>query len=517
MHGEADTRFDAIVIGSGIGGLACACALTRSGYRVLVLERHFVAGGLTQTFSRHGFTWDVGIHYLGMGPGGQPRAVLDWLSGGQIEMASVGLVYDTLHFPGGFEIQFPRPESALRLELQEHFPGSEADIDRFFSAIGEAARTGGTLFALRAMPALLAKFYGLLHKSDIRKWWGRTTAEVLQEMVTDPKLRSVLAAQWGDYGTPPGQSSFGVHAGLMRHYFHGAYYPIGTAKVFADKLTPVIEGGGGEVRLNAQVVELLLDGGTVSGVRLADGTRLHAPRVFSDAGARNTVSSLLPPNLRDSEWAREILSFAPSPCHVALYLGLQGDIRTLGASGSNHWIFDTWDVDGRLLWQDPLAQPMPPVVFVSFPSLKDPHHEAGDKSRHTAEVVTLTNWNTFSTWQESTLAHRPEEYVAFKQVLAQGLLAKFRTHFPALASTVVCRELSTPLSTVAFIGAPQGAVYGLETSPRRFLSDSLRPATPIPGLFLTGQDVVSPGITGAMMGGLLAAAAIEPRVLKQIA
>lgn len=517
MNREADTRFEAIVIGSGIGGLACACALTRSGYKVLVLERHFVAGGLTQTFSRNGFTWDVGVHYLGMGPGGQPRAVLDWLSGGQIEMASMGLVYDTLHFPGGFEIQFARPESALRRELHEHFPGSEAEIDAFFSAITEATRTAGSLFALRAMPALLAKFYGLLHKSDINKWWGRTTADVLQEMVTDPKLRSVLAAQWGDYGTPPGQSSFGMHAGLMRHYFHGAYYPVGTAKVFADKLIPVIEGGGGEVRLNAQVMELLVDGGTVTGVRLADGTRLHAPRVFSDAGARNTVGSLLPSNLRDSEWAREILSFAPSPCYVALYLGLEGDVRTYGANSSNHWIFATWDVDERLLWEDPLAQPTPPVVFVSFPSLKDPHHDPGDRFRHTAEVVALTDWKTFSAWQESTLAHRPEDYVAFKEVLAQGLLAKFRTHFPALTPLIVCRELSTPLSTVAFTSAPHGAIYGLETSPRRFLSESLRVATPIPGLFLTGQDVVSPGITGAMMGGLLAAAAVEPKVFKHIA
>src|ERR1039457_7045100 len=170
-----------------------------------------------------------------------------------------------------------------------------------------------------------------------------------------------------------------MHAGLMRHYFHGGYYPVGTAKVFADKLIPVIERGGGEVRVKAEVTELLLDEDTVTGVRLADGTRLHAPRVFSDAGARNTVSCLLPPEMRDSEWPREILSFAPSPCHVALSLGLEGDIHMHGANTSNHWIFDTWDMDERLLWQDPLAHPTPLGVFVSFPSLKDPQHDPGEK------------------------------------------------------------------------------------------------------------------------------------------
>jgi all-trans-retinol 13,14-reductase len=77
---------------------------------------------------------------------------------------------------------------------------------------------------------------------------------------------------------------------------------------------------------------------------------------------------------------------------------------------------------------------------------------------------------------------------------------------------VVVHEMSTPLTTHSFIGAEQGAIYGLEVSPRRFLSDSLRAKTPISELFLTGQDVVTPGVTGAMMGGVLSAAALEPRV-----
>jgi all-trans-retinol 13,14-reductase len=103
--------YDAIVIGSGIGGLSCACALSRTGYRVLVLEKHFVPGGLTQTFEREGFRWDVGLHYIGeMGEGGSARRILDWLGGSEIKFRSSGAVYDTLHFPQGFEIQFARPE-----------------------------------------------------------------------------------------------------------------------------------------------------------------------------------------------------------------------------------------------------------------------------------------------------------------------------------------------------------------------------------------------------------------------
>ena len=123
----------------------------------------------------------------------------------------------------------------------------------------------------------------------------------------------------------------------------------------------------------------------------------------------------------------------------------------------------------------------------------------------------MTSWEPFAPWIDSTLHHRPRTYTDFKAAIERNLLAQFARHFPALAPMVVAHELSTPLTTSAFIGAQHGAIYGLEVSPRRFLSDGLRAKTPILGLFLTGQDVVTPGVPGAMIGGVLAAT-IEPRV-----
>ena len=157
---------------------------------------------------------------------------------------------------------------------------------------------------------------------------------------------------------------------------------------------------------------------------------------------------------------------------------------------------------------------MPPVLFVSFPSLKVP--EAGPDAKHTAEVVAFTDWETFAPWEDSRLGHRPPAYGDLKRLIEERLLAQFARHFPALAPMIVEREVSTPLSSVAFTGAVQGGVYGLEASPRRFLCDSLRARTPVPGLYLTGQDVASAGITGAMMGGVIAAASVEPRILGHV-
>jgi all-trans-retinol 13,14-reductase len=508
--------FDAIVIGSGIGGLACACALTRSGRKVLVLERHFAPGGLTQTFGRKGFTWAVGVHYLGdMGKEGTARRVLDWLSGGTIEFAPSGPVYDTVHLPGGFELQFVRPEEALVAELKERFPHSTTEIDAFFRALETAERAARAVFEQRAMPALLGSASRLLHHAAIDKWWGRTTAAVLEEMITDPRLRAVLACQRGDYGPDPLESSFGLHAVVMRHYMRGAYFPVGGADAFARALVPVIEQGAGQVRTRAAVAEILVEQEAVTGVRLEDGTIERSHLVISDAGARNTVLRLLPAPLRDSEWVREIAAFHPSACHIGMYLGFDGDIGTRGATRSNHWFYDNWDLaDG--LWRDPTRESSAPALYVTFPSLKDA--TAGTSThKHTAEVVTFTDWELFRAWEDSSIGRRPAEYLELKATITRQLTAQFTSHFPALAPLIVHTELSTPLSSVAFTGAEHGGIYGLEASPRRFLSNSLRAKTPVSGLYLAGQDVGSTGITGAMMGGLMAAVAIEPKLFARIA
>jgi all-trans-retinol 13,14-reductase len=513
---EYPAQYDAIVIGSGIGGLACACALTHSGLKVLVLERHFAAGGLTQTFSRKGFKWAVGLHYLGdMGEGGAARKVLDWLSGGAIQFAPSGPIYDTVHLPGGFEFQFARPQDALVAELKERFPASTVEIDAFFTALEDAERAGRAIYEQRAMPTLLGKATRLLHRSEIEKWWGRTTEIVLREMISDPLLRAVLATQRGDYGPDPSESSFGMHATIMRHYMRGAYFPIGGADAFAQGLVPVIERGGGEVRTRAQVVDILVEQDAVAGVRLKNGSEERCPLVFSDIGARNTIGQLLPARLRGSEWAREISALRPSACHIGMYLGFDGDIRSRGATSSNHWFYEVVDIAGGL-WRDPAHQlSVPPALYVTFPSLKDP---AADSARqvHTAELVTFTEWEVFSRWEDSQLGRRPPEYLELKARIASQLLSQFKRHFPALAPLVVHTELSTPLSSVAFTAADHGGVYGLEASPRRYLSNALRAKTPVAGLYLTGQDVGSAGITGAMMGGVLSAAALEPKLFTRL-
>lgn len=506
---------DTIIIGSGIGGLACAAALVKFGHKVLVLEQHYIAGGLTQNFSRKGFSWDVGIHYLGdMGPGGQAQRLLDWLSDGAIKMAPIGSVYDIVHFPGGFEIAFESPGDTLKCKLKMSFYESSGEIDTFIALLNKAARESVALFMLRILPRPLSRIYSLWAKGKIRKWWGRTTDEVLREVVQDQRLRSVLTAQWGDHGGRPAEGSFAMHAMIMNHFMHGAYYPIGGARVFAESLVPLIRKAGGEVRVKSPVKEILVSNNEAAGVRLEDGKECHAERVVSAIGARDTILQLLPQYIGNAAWVRETLSIKPSYSHLVLYLGFEGDIRAAGATAANHWFYETWDTNSAI-WSNPAVTDAP-VLFVSFPSLKDPKHVTGEKQKHTAEVATWVAWDEFKKWEGSSYGRRSEDYKELKERIEARMLEQFKRHFSAIAPLIVYHEVSTPLTMAHYVRREQGASYGLETTPRRFLSRSLSVKTPIKRLYLAGQDVVTPGITGAMMGGIFAAASIDPRIFRHI-
>jgi all-trans-retinol 13,14-reductase len=206
------------------------------------------------------------------------------------------------------------------------------------------------------------------------------------------------------------------------------------------------------------------------------------------------------------------MELQPSISHVSLYLGFEGDISAAGASSSNTWIYHTWDHD-QALWQDPFDQPEPPMLFVSFPSLKDPHHTG---VKHTAEVISWVSWDPYRAWEATKHDHRPQDYEAYKDLVRRRLLDQFTRYFPRLAPMLRYDEVSTPLSTLHFTRHERGAVYGLETTPRRFLSRALHVKSPVPGLYLSGQDVCTPGVMGAMMGGVLAASAIDPRIFPKL-
>ncbi|MEO1137260.1 MAG: NAD(P)/FAD-dependent oxidoreductase, partial [Pseudomonadota bacterium] len=241
----------------------------------------------------------------------------------------------------------------------------------------------------------------------------------------------------------------------------------------------------------------------------SDGEENRAKAVISGIGARETIDMLLPENCGHEDWITEIRALPSSIAHFNMFLGFEGDIEAAGATKANHWIFPTGDTD--VVWSN-APDEAPPQMTVGFGSLKNPAHDPGPKQRHTGQLIVWADWSTVAQWADQPAGERGEDYANFKRRAEDTLMAMFERHFPELAKLVVYQELATPLSTVSFTGHREGAFYGLDVTPERVMCDALRAKTPVPGLFLTGQDVVCPGIPGALMGGLLSAASVDRKV-----
>ena len=188
---------------------------------------------------------------------------------------------------------------------------------------------------------------------------------------------------------------------------------------------------------------------------------------------------------------------------MTLYLGLADSPATLGFTGANHWYFDSYDHDHtRSRWAEVLDG-RPPGAYLSFPSLKD-----ADARRHTAEVIAFVDYDAFAPWADERWKRRGTDYETVKERITQGLLDLVERHHPGFRDLVVYAELSTPLTVEGFTGHRRGGIYGLAATPQR-IRDKLVPArTEVDGLFIAGADACSPGVAGALMGGVFAAGAV---------
>ena len=505
--------YDVIVIGSGIGGLTTAGLLARAaGKRVLVLERHTEPGGLTHTFRRDGASWDVGVHYIGqLGPGSQGRAYFDYLSGGELEWNRMPDAYDRFVYPG-VDLRVSSDPVRYERDLVAAFPQEARAIHRYFQDIRRVTRWVTLGFIQGMVPGPAASLLSAAQRLGGRRA-TQTTKAYLDAHFRSPRLKAVLASQWGDYGLPPSRSAFAVHALIVSHYLEGGWFPRGGSARIARTFEKGIEQAGGAVRVAQEVTEILTENGAAVGVRVMDhrGAQVRervyrAPVIVSAVGASNTFNRLLPTFGeigRRTEPARRTLEhLGTGTSAVTVFLRLREDPRSIGIDGGNIWVNRDLDHERAQRFSDSLLEGHPHDVFVSFPSLKS------GENPHTAELISFCEAKAFHQWAEHPQGKRGPAYSALKERIAQGMLELAESAAPGLTELVDYVETSTPLTYEHYTAHPAGAFYGPPATPLRFRSRPLGPRTAVAGLFLSGQDVGSTGIMGAMMGGVAAASQI---------
>ena len=507
---RVDADYDVIVIGSGIGGLCSAALLSQMGKKVLVLEQHYTAGGFTHAYEREGYEWDVGVHYIGdMGRKSQGRGLFDYISGGQLKWAEMDPVYDRIIL-GDEHFDFVAGKENFKNSLKLQFPDDTVAIDQYVDLVTTTTKYMAAVSQTKAMPRPLAKLMSLSSKNKFPDYALDSSYNVLKGLTDNEKLIAVLCGQWGDHGCPPKESVFLMHALIAGHYFNGGFYPVGGASKIAETIIPQIQVSGGDVLTYADVQEILIVDDRAVGVEMVDGHCLYADYIISNAGVVNTFTKLLPVAISDKFGYRDrVQSLATSMSHGGMYIGLRGTADELQLPKTNLWIYldQHHDENVAALRKDPSA-PLP-LVYVSFPSAKDPDFQRRHPGRSTIEIVIgPCDFEQYRQWADKTWGKRGDDYEALKADLSERMLAALYKQLPHLQGKIDYSEVSTPLSTNHFCRYKQGEAYGLAHTKARFEQEWLTPKTRVKGLYLTGQDLISCGVVGALMAGMVTAMSV---------
>ena len=509
--------WDAIVIGSGLGGLTCAAYLCASGQRTLVLEAHYVAGGNSQVFRREiggrAFEFDVGVHYIGeCGPDGLITRMLH--GAGLAER----IVFRPLDPDGYSELRFP--------DLRFRVPASwERYRERLLGAFpDEAEPLGRVVDVLRSVSAEARSFQNRqIEAADLAerapsflRWGLRPVTELFEAHRLSDRARAVLLGEQGDYAVRPSRTPTALAAGLTDHYMRGAFYPEGGGQVMAARLVEMIRTHGGAVRTRAPVARVRCEGGRVAGVELArGGGSIDAPVVVSNADLKRTVLELVGPEHFSRETVLLVKGFRMSLPLFSVYLGLDVDLRERGVPNSNFWIWPTTDLEGLYARLEAGEIPDPPVAYVACATLKDPTSRRIAPAGHTnLQVMTLVPhdygvWHVARGPAEGGRYHRDPEYRRRKQALAERLLEVAEEVVPGLRRHVEWEETATPVTQERFTRSTGGTSYGVEFACDQMGPMRIGPETELPGLYLCGASTPSGhGVGGVMRGGVIAAGAV---------
>ncbi|XP_062859644.1 inactive all-trans-retinol 13,14-reductase-like [Trichomycterus rosablanca] len=519
-------NLDAIVIGSGIGGLTAAATLAKLGKRVLVLEQHDKAGGCCHSFTEKGFEFDAGLHYVGqLHENSLFKVILDQITEGQVEFVKLDDHFDTIVIGSG-EQQRKYTVWSGKHEMEEHlkkqFPNDQEALEKFFKLMKISARQTQYLATLKLIPQWVALFLlksGIADLcSSIFRLVGTSAKTVADSLTSNKDLQMIFSYIF--YGVPPRDSSIVINALLLHHYKRGAYYPKGGASEIPFHIIKVIKKFGGNVLVRAPVNHILVDdNGAAYGVTVRKGqedVEVRAPVIISNCGVFNTFQKLLPPEISAKpEVQNRLTSMTPGQGSLLVFSGFDATQEELGISSTNLWLFKSNDMDGMMdeffsMGKDDAPENIPMMV-ITFPSAKDPTSQIRHPGKSCMTILAMVSYKWFEEWKDTTVRKRGDDYLEYKRRFANHLFNWACTHYPKLRDKLVYQEVATPLSNIHYLGAHLGAMYSAEHNLDRFQTKLLatnRCDTPVKNLFISGQDVFSCGIVGALHGGLLCASTV---------
>jgi phytoene dehydrogenase-like protein len=500
-------KFDTVIIGSGVGGLATAICLARAGQKVLVLEQHYVPGGWSHSFTLGGQRFSPGVHYVGLLDKGQSTHEL---------YRGLGIANDMVFFRMNkiaYEhclintetINWPLGIDNLKKSLSERFPKEAKNIDEYLTLVQNVSTE------LQLIPKLKGWWQKLtvpFRTKNFGKFALFSLKRVIDWHIKDPLLKTVLNIQCGDHGLPPATACFPVHCSVMSHYFDGGFYPMGGGSGIVKAMTNGIKKHGGQVRVKQNVHKILIENKAAIGIELASGHKIFADHVVSNADPSVTYLDLVGKEHLSKNLVKKLAKTKYSVTSLILFLTLDMDITLAGIDSGNIWMMKDEDMDAhfdKLMKGDCSEGEEFPALFISCTTMKDPASFNG--RYHNFEIVTYVNYDTIKDFK-GIVDYHCEAYADFKEKIIRKMVRSIEKIIPGAKDHIVQAELGTPKTNEFYLNSTRGNVYGTEKTLNQVGPFSYKNKTEIQNLFLCGASTLSHGVGGATHSGLAAAAAI---------
>ena len=496
-----ENEYDAIIIGSGLGGLSCAAAFATQGFKPLVIEQHTKVGGYATTFMRPGgFVFDVSLHSTTVGE----RDGIHNLIPGFPQIKGIEFVpHPNLYrmiFPD-YDIRVPQKNiKAYINHLIELFPEEKTGIEGIFEDM-EGIRNDIWKFSSAGGKVNMNTFqqdFPYLVKGFNRPW-----GDLVNVRITHPKLKAIVSSLWGYYGLPPSKLSPYYYAMPTYGYLkNGGYYPRGKSQKISDTFKRFIEGYGGKVMTGSRVDKILTKENKAYGVVTGDGKEYTAKAVISNANAFDTFNKMLDDKSALKEYLAKLEKLSVSLSSFQVFLGLKKNlVKEIGVTDTEIFYNTGYDSDAEYESMKKADLENGGYAVTLYDNVYEGYSPEG---KNTLNILTLQGFDHWEKYKDNYFKNNKEEYNKEKERMADILIDKAeKTLLPGLRDAIEVKEIGTPLTNMRYTSNYRGAIYGFDQTLDNSGNNRLGHSTPIKNLYLSGAwTKPGHGYGGVLYSGL---------------
>jgi Phytoene dehydrogenase and related proteins len=478
------SKYDVVIVGSGLGGLECATMLSKEGYHVCVLEKNPIIGGCLQSFKRNGHLLDTGFHYIGSLDPGQILhqyfkyfGILDKIKLRRLDEDA----FDVISY-GGCEYSYAMGYDRFVDTLAEKFPSERAGLKEYANRIKNIC----DLISVGHLRNGFISAGGM-------EYFSLSASHMIEETVKDEKLRNILAGNVTLYGGERDYSMLYHHAMITGSNIEGAYRIVDGTQSVADALVDAIRSNGGDVFQNSEVTRFVVDNDRISAVEINGSEIIEAKYFISNLHPARTFDLVEKTKTVKKAYITRMNSMPNTYGLFTVYLIMKKD--SFPYINRNYYLHE-----GNDAWY---ATAHPEDKRVRFTLVCN---QANSHNASYADVVTILSpmfFDEVEQWSGTTVERRGDLYKEFKQAKAEEVLDFTARYIPNLRENVEKIYTASPLTYRDYTATPEGSAYGIAKNYKNPLISLIPAKTKIENLLLTGQNLNVHGALGVTLTATL--------------